>query len=567
MSEIFHIKELDLESINPSTKEMFNPTQGGSKTVVIGKPGTGKCLAKGTRILMFDGAICPVEDVIVGDLLMGDDSTPRRVLSLCSEEDDMFEIEQEYGDNYTVNSAHILSLRKLCDSSATEEDVFENGIIDISVSEFLNLPDRYKYYGFKVKTDFPKLFLEYEIADPFMFGFWVGSRHKYVQIGEETTGGSFKEQMQDLLKKILLPPISLDNVSKFEEYMKEYDLMRHIDHLPRDYKVNTALIRQNFLNGVFEVAVGEDDENFFVKLNSLNLAEDIIFVARSLGHVAFKKSESHDARHEARCESSFYEISISKKSKPFNLTSIKVHPRGRGRYYGFQLDDNHRFLLMDFTVTHNTTLISSLLYAKRHIFPVATVANGSEEFNHFYKSIMPPVFIHNEYSEDLLKNFMKRQKIAKEHLENPWAILLLDDCTDDPKIFNTSSMQSLWKKGRNMKLWFILSLQYAMDVKRVIRVNVDNCFILREPSVAIRKAIWENYASVIPDFTQFCQIMDQVTENYHALYIKNDANSNKVEDCVFYYKATPPPKDFKFGCEDYWKFSDERYNKDYADKV
>ena len=37
-----HIKELDPELIPPSTFKCLDPNQGGCKTVIIGKPGTGK---------------------------------------------------------------------------------------------------------------------------------------------------------------------------------------------------------------------------------------------------------------------------------------------------------------------------------------------------------------------------------------------------------------------------------------------------------------------------------------------------------------------------------------------
>ena len=37
-----HIKELDTELIAPSTYNCLQPDQGGNKTVIIGKPGTGK---------------------------------------------------------------------------------------------------------------------------------------------------------------------------------------------------------------------------------------------------------------------------------------------------------------------------------------------------------------------------------------------------------------------------------------------------------------------------------------------------------------------------------------------
>ena len=50
------------------------------KTVIfVMAKGAGKCLGKGTPVLMYDGSIKLVEDVIVGDLLMGPDSQPRRV--------------------------------------------------------------------------------------------------------------------------------------------------------------------------------------------------------------------------------------------------------------------------------------------------------------------------------------------------------------------------------------------------------------------------------------------------------------------------------------------------------
>ena len=215
--------------------------------------------------------------------------------------------------------------------------------------------------------------------------------------------------------------------------------------------------------------------------------------------------------------------------------------------------------------TGKTTLISSLLYAKKHIFPVGIVMSGSEDSNGFYRKIFPSTFVYNDYDEDKIKDFIRRQKLASQHLPNPWGVILLDDCTDDPKIFNKPLQHGMYKRGRHWKMWYILSLQYAMDVKPVIRTNVDGVFILREPILKNRKSLWENYASIVPDFTLFCNIMDQLTTDYTALYIHNASKTNNWQDCVFYYKANIIPEDFKFGCEDYWNFHFERYNEEYVD--
>ncbi|MGB3616557.1 MAG: DnaB-like helicase N-terminal domain-containing protein, partial [Catalinimonas sp.] len=68
-------------------------TSGWQKSdlvILAARPGMGKCLGKGTRVLMYDGTLRNVEDVRVGDLLMGDDSTPRRVLSLARGREPMY---------------------------------------------------------------------------------------------------------------------------------------------------------------------------------------------------------------------------------------------------------------------------------------------------------------------------------------------------------------------------------------------------------------------------------------------------------------------------------------------
>lgn len=127
-------------------------------------------------------------------------------------------------------------------------------------------------------------------------------------------------------------------------------------------------------------------------------------------------------------------------------------------------------------------------------------------------------------------------------------------------------MQGIFKNGRHWKMLFILSLQYCMDVKPVIRTNVDGVFILRETNLRNRKNLWENYAGIIPDFSMFCQIMDTITSDYTALYIHNQTTSNKLEDCLFWYKAKPPPENFRLGSIDLWKFHKSRYNPEHKEK-
>jgi len=217
--------------------------------------------------------------------------------------------------------------------------------------------------------------------------------------------------------------------------------------------------------------------------------------------------------------------------------------------------------------TGKSTLIKALLYSKKHIFPTAMVMSGSEDSNHAYNGMIPSTFVYNSYEPEKVKNFIKRQKLASAHLPNPYSVLILDDCTDDPKIFNTPLQHALYKKGRHWNMMYILSLQYALDIKPVIRTNVDGIFILREPLLKNRRTLYENYASIIPDFSIFCELMDKLTNDFCAIYIHGTTNTNTWQECVFYWTAPEVPDSWVLGCPEFQAFHKARYNDEYTDPI
>jgi hypothetical protein len=568
---IIKIKEFNPDLLQPTSKTQHIKEQGGIKTVVIGKPGTGKCLSPGTPIIMYDGTIKIVEDIKIGDKIMGDNSTVRNVLSICNGEEKMYRVVQLKGDDYSVNEPHILSLKCVDDV----EDIKKNDIIDIPLKEYMKKDNKWKskFKGYKVCVEFEEKQVP---IDPYHIGYYLGGFDIC-----DVQDSSYITQYSSVISTqyILENNHQYNTELNMAEYIFDQKLFGDTIKIPHEYKTNTGEIRLQLLAGLID-RIGTYDiqsRGFDIVVKSEKLIDDIIYISRSLGYSANKR----------KCIKRFgkktfvaYKTFITGKisnipcniisiqndcDKDVSNTSITVTYIGIGVYYGFQLDDNQRFLLGDFTVTHNTTLIESLLYSKKHIYPVGIAMSGTEDSNGSYKKIFPSTFVYNTYDEDIIRGFIKRQKISREYLENPWAVILIDDCTDDPGIFRSPLQQGMYKRGRHWKMWYILSLQYCMDVKPVIRTNVDGTFILRESNLKNRKSLWENYAGIIPDFKMFCDILDQITDNFTALYIHNATTSNKLEDCLFWYRATPAPKGFKFGCPDYWKFHEARYNKDYKD--
>ncbi len=204
-------------------------------------------------------------------------------------------------------------------------------------------------------------------------------------------------------------------------------------------------------------------------------------------------------------------------------------------------------------------LIKYLLYCKRHIIPAGVVISGSEESNRFYSTMFPKSFIYVKYKKELIENVKQRQKLAKDHLDNSWLVLVMDDCMDDVKIFNDPVMIGLFKNSRHWNLFSIFANQYVFDFKPVIRTNIDGIFIFREPNQTNREKIYKNFASIIPSYKIFCAIMDQITNDYTCIYINNQLHVNDWTECVFWLKAQMV-EDFKFGSEDYWEFARMREN-------
>lgn len=131
-----------------------------------GDPDVGKCLGKGTPVLMFDGTIKLVEHVKTGDLLMGDDSKPRKVLSVTSGKEELFQVKQHNGDDYVVNKSHILSLVKSPIKGRNNRD-----IVDMDLEEFIKLPRYHRYKGYKVPVDWKSRRIP---VDPYFVGLWIG---------------------------------------------------------------------------------------------------------------------------------------------------------------------------------------------------------------------------------------------------------------------------------------------------------------------------------------------------------------------------------------------------------
>ena len=237
------------------------------------------------------------------------------------------------------------------------------------------------------------------------------------------------------------------------------------------------------------------------------------------------------------------------------------------------IPDGSVIVLIGKRKTGKSILVKDLLYYHKDI-PVGTIISGTEGSNKFYSSIAPSIFIHNEYTPEVVHNFVKRQtNVSREDSDekqkygkssiDPRAFLLLDDCLHDNSWAKNKDIRYLFMNGRHANAMFITTMQYCMGIPPGLRTNIDYVFLLREPIVANRRRLYEQYAGMFPSFDIFCQVMDQSTSNYECLVIDNNCQSNKLEDMVFWYKADMH-EDFKIGHPDVWQFHSQNYANNFT---
>ena len=208
--------------------------------------------------------------------------------------------------------------------------------------------------------------------------------------------------------------------------------------------------------------------------------------------------------------------------------------------------------------TGKSTLVTDIMYYKRHL-PVGIVMSGTEDGNHYYKQFVPDLFIYGDYNKSAIEKVLARQRTIVGAGRKTGAFLLMDDCMYDKAFMKDTCIRQCFMNGRHWKLFFMLTMQYCMDLSPDLRANVDYVFVLRENVIQNRERLYKSFFGVFPTFDMFCQVMNACTENYECLVLDNTSKSNRIEDCVFYYKA-PIRTGFRIGSDAMWQYHAKNYN-------
>jgi replicative DNA helicase len=391
----------DLWGISTGLLDLDRWTGGLERTELVllaGRPGMGKCLGKGTRIVMADGSLRAVEDIRTGDKLLGPDSRSRLVLGTTKGRGPMYRIQQTHGLTYRANAQHTLILKR-----SKNEGAHKHGDIKhITIAEIMSKGKSFTacWKGFKVGIELPErpvplppyflglwlgngrsdgveLFTPFDEIKDWMFA-WARERGEQLHIwkkdncyGLRITGGKDKKARQHSVLSMLRTMNVLQN-----------------KHIPQEYIQNSRAVRLQLLAGLID-SDGYSCQHYNaahapayeIMQKNQALAEQIKYLCDSLGfHTHLSKKIARIKRVGFECEVSRLYFSGNVETIPvlvkrrqatakrrrtdWTMSGLQISPDGEGEFFGFELDGDPQFLLEDMTVLHNSALA---LQIARHV--------------------------------------------------------------------------------------------------------------------------------------------------------------------------------------------------------
>lgn len=345
------------------------------------------CHAKGYGILMYDGTIKKVEDIVVGDRVMGDDGTPRTVLELHNGIDDMYEIRPLKGKPFIVNKGHIMSMYRLKDKRKDGPSIEE-----ASIGEYIKFAP---YHKTILKLRRPNGF-DFEESkknmplDPYFLGLCLGDGSITSSLSITTQRQEIVEYLYSFVKQYnmyirVAEKKGTNNKSKSYFLSKGcgrggnpiinaikdiglYNRKSGDKFIPIQYLTSNKENRYKLLAGFLDTDAyyNKSGKGYEYCSKSETMMKQFVLLCRSLGLLCSGYScklvdgvKYYRTGIYGNLENIPVRVGIRKganriiNKNPY-VVGFKVEYVGKGEYYGFTTDGNHLYLDEQCFIHHNS---------------------------------------------------------------------------------------------------------------------------------------------------------------------------------------------------------------------
>lgn len=381
-------------------KELDNLIGGWDKheelATIVARPGVGKCLCKGTEVLMGNGTLKKIEDVVIGDVVQSENGV-NTVVATHNGISNGYKIIPVCGEPFIVSANHVLTVMKrntVWDTNkriCTTNNTFD--LVDIMIEDYLKLSKsaQHKCLLYKPSVEYPTKELP---IPPYILGVWLGDgtscRTEITNMDKEvidewtnygkSIGLNIHVHKSNKGKahtySLTIRGTSL-NQNVFTQYLRKENLLNN-KHIPLNYLTGDTQQRMELLAGLLDTDGYRYLSGYEFSSKSFNFIKQVKQLASGLGFKCGKIYKKYIEKYNTfayklhisncnidipcRVERKKFTWNQSDKHK-FVLTNFTVEPVNRVEYYGFECDGDHRFMLWDNTLTHNTWVLQKVALA------------------------------------------------------------------------------------------------------------------------------------------------------------------------------------------------------------
>ena len=239
---------------------------------------TNNGFIKDTEILMFNGEIKKIQDIQIGELVMGDNNIPLKVNNMNTNQDELYIISHcNNDDNYIVNKDFILTLNFIYPKNIIEFETyysvkwFDNDTITVKSVKFsYNKKNKKKMHN--SATSYLNNIKENRLVYIKVFD--------YLQLSEKMQSKlhGIKNLVTFYPKKTSFDPYMIGNL----EGINIYGMVENTT-ISDKYKCNTTNIRFSYLAGVIDSYGYVQDDKYVIEIPEYNnYVNDLMFMIKSL---------------------------------------------------------------------------------------------------------------------------------------------------------------------------------------------------------------------------------------------------------------------------------------------
>jgi hypothetical protein len=173
-----------------------------------------------------------------------------------------------------------------------------------------------------------------------------------------------------------------------------------------------------------------------------------------------------------------------------------------------------------------------------------------------WRTIMPMSWIYNDFDNERVESIVTAQnKRLQEGKTPPSIFLVMDDCSFNKDVMKSRAMRQIAMNGRHLGIHLNFACQSLMDLPPWMRANIDYLVCTSDKIITNKAKLWKHCFGLFEKYDEFSATFDACTQNFSCCVLDNTVRSQKVSECVFWWRAELNPGKFKMGSLQYRKLA------------